>query len=186
MGEIRFPKFKLVQVQAEPPKVSAAVPLYLDGEINGDKIPDRMELIQEGRKIGFRLKLGAYQKVAPTVATKTNPLFGPVAAMLSFTSRVIWQTVSPRVGENGVPHVEQFEMSDFNADGDLDIRFSVKRQLPDGFVVGIYVLMNQTISDPELASIEEVVPPPEEGQPSPTPEHRRRDDGDPTKLGFNR
>lgn len=168
--ETQFPEFKLVQVQTEPAGKQDAVPSYVDGELNGDKIPDRVELIQEGNRIGFTLKLGAYQRMVQSGGGKGNPLFGQIAAMLSYKSNTIWEAL------DGAVKVEQFDLNDFNGDGDTDIRFTIRQQTQNGYLLGVFVLMNQSKPDPELANLEKG----EEPQKQRKPEERGREK---SKLG---
>lgn len=146
--DTNFPEFKLIQVQTEPVGKQEAVPSYVDGELNGDNIPDRVELIQEGNRIGFILKVGTYQRVAPVEGMKPNPLFGQIAAKLSYKSNTIWEA------QDGAVKVEHFDLSDFNGDGDIDIRFTIRQETPEGFLRGVLILMNQSKPDKELAALE--------------------------------
>ena|SRR3989338_6952031 len=186
--EPNFPKFILVQVQTEAKTKQEVIPSYLDGELNGDRVPDRVELFQGGNKIGFRLKLGTYQRITKTEGEKSNPLFNQIAATLSYTTNPIWEATTPAEKENGVILVKEFELDDFNKDGDTDIRFTIQKHAGDGFIFSVFVLMNQTIPDNELAALPSLPQ-----VPSPTPIQENKENrgikkapgrGGPQRLGY--
>lgn len=180
MGEIQFPKFKLVSVQTEPSNKQEVIPSYLDGDFNGDKIPDRVEIIQEGNKVGVRLKLGTYQKVVDPA-----PLFGNIAATLGYKSDVIWEASSPGAKDSGAVRLEHFGLGDYNSDGDLDIQFVVQKQVSDNTSVrGIFVLMNQSIVDINLAQMEGATPVLEEDKVTPPADKKSKPSGRGDTLGF--
>lgn len=148
MANIQFPNFTLVRDQSA--FVTKDIPIALDGEINGDKIPDKVELIQQGNQIGFRLCVGTYKRVVPNAALRPNPLFGNVPE-LNYEKKVIWEV---KGDTNTEYRVENFEVRDVNSDGDLDIRFSVRQKNASAEITGVFILMNQTVVDPELATLE--------------------------------
>jgi len=153
--EPNFPKFILVNVQMATTRTQEIIHTNLDGELNGDKVPDQVELYQNQKenKIGFHLKLGAYARMTKTDGNKPNPLFSQTEAQLSYTTNTIWEVPIAAEGEDGVLSVEGFELNDFNKDGDTDIRFTVRQRINDVSSLSVFVLMNQTILDRELVAL---------------------------------
>lgn len=146
MANIQFPSFKLIQEKVEA--ITRDVPTTFSGEMNGDKVLDKVEIIQKGNQIGFRLGLGTYNNNTKMV----NSLFGTVA-QLEYVSKVIWE-VPPDANTEFI-RIENFEVRDVNADGDLDIRFTARQRMKSGSeIAGVYILMNQTVEDPELVTLE--------------------------------
>lgn len=144
MSNVQFPSFKLIQEKAEA--ITRDVPTTFSGEMNGDKVLDKVEIIQKGNQIGFRLGLGTYN------TKKVNSLFGTVAE-LDYVSKVIWEV--PPDADTEFIRIENFEVRDVNNDGDLDIRFTARQRMKSGTeIAGVYILMNQTVLDPELATLE--------------------------------
>lgn len=151
----QIPDFKLVR-DAKDPVVNQSMPQFYVFDLNGDKIPDRIEINQGEGGVGFQVKWGKFTKIDDAVATPGQELFFgniPATAVLSYSEKQSLWSIKPKTDAR----IVNFELADLNGDGDTDISFTLSQSVVGNSdpVRGAFLLMNQAIPDPVIYSMGE-------------------------------
>ncbi len=179
-----IPGFKLVRDYTDGP-FQKVVPDSLQGDINGDQIPDKIEVIDKNDQIGIQIQLGAYRRLTQQpgdrekLGTSLLAGLGPVADLSYSKRQSIWKADIPHGSSVNLLSVE---VGDFNQDGDLDIRLTLREKSNENTLIGAYFLMNQSIPDPALAQATPTSPQ-EEEIPDEIEEHPAPKTNDPKRTG---
>lgn len=166
-------RFKLVR-DAREPVVNQLMQRFYVVDLNGDKVPDRVEIVRQNDQVGFQVKWGEFTKLDPAVVTKGQQKFfeglGATAVLSYMAPQKIWETPVKTPTE-----IVNFELKDLNGDNDIDISFTLSQISSTGdesSAMGAFLLMNQTNPDPVIFSMDT---PPEPSEPNlPPPGHKEK------------